>query len=65
MKKIIRAIKQGGSVVLTMSDFLNLGKSYLVKEVFDNDKKYILISEINPEPIIHEQIPASILNGAV
>ncbi|OGH05292.1 MAG: hypothetical protein A2W22_07025 [Candidatus Levybacteria bacterium RBG_16_35_11] len=59
MKRTLRAIKQGSSTVLAMTEFLELGKEYLVKEVSDGKKNYIVITEA-----IETIVPSSIL-GAV
>lgn len=56
MKRTLRAIKQGSSTVLALTGFLDLGKEYVVKEVSDGKKNYIVITEA-----ISQQIPSSIL----
>lgn len=58
-RRTLRAIKQGSSIVLALTGFLDLGKEYVVREISDGKKNYIIITEAI-EPIV----PSSIL-GAV
>lgn len=55
-RRTLRAIKQGSSTVLALTGFLDLGKEYVVREVSDGNKNFIVITEA-PEQIV----PSSIL----
>jgi hypothetical protein len=57
-RRTLRAIKQGSSTVLAMTGFLDLGKEYVVREVSDGKKNYIVITEA-PKQIV----PLSILRA--
>lgn len=57
-RRTLRAIKQGSSTVLAMTGFLDLGKEYVVREVSNGKKNYIVITEA-PEQIV----PPSILSA--
>ena len=57
-RRTLRAIKQGSSTVLALTGFLDLGKEYVVKEVSDGNKNYIVITEA-PE----QNVPSSILSA--
>jgi hypothetical protein len=57
--RTMRAIKQGSSTVLALTGFLELGKEYLIKEVSEGKKNYIVITEAISDPIV----PASVLRA--
>lgn len=56
-RRTLRAIKQGSSTVLALTGFIDLGKEYVVREVSDGNKNFIVITEAISEPIV----PSSIL----
>ena len=58
-RRTLRAIKQGSSTVLALTGFLDLGKEYVVREVSDGKKDYIVITEA----ISEQNVPSSILSA--
>ncbi len=58
-RRTLRAIKQGSSTVLAMTCFLDVGKEYVVREIFDGNKSFIVITEAIPE----QSVPSSILRS--
>ncbi len=57
-RRTLRAIKQGSSTVLALTGFLDLGKEYVVSEVSNGKKNYIVITEAT-----EQIVPSSILSA--